>query len=322
MTQIPQLNRDGEAAWRRFKQHLEWSDHFALVFIFNSDPRVTEIFRERLADIYRARVTRLRTFEVADPSELAEILLPKLLRPGVGVTALDAPYWIDLSRHAENTWRDARLNFLARLNEQRESLRRTLTRPLILALPAGERDQVKALVPDLWAIRDFSLESASTLLDATPIAQAAPAPAKEAIEFPLSDDEHQLIAEWERVRERDLLERGMLLAAESAIEVYLHKARFGDAENTSQHALALARRLAQSSGETPQALRDLSASLNNVGHVAQALSRWDEARAAYRDALAIAETLTRAMPENDDYQTLREKFARSLAELENVASSH
>ncbi len=79
MTPTPRLNRSGEAVWRRFKQHLELSEHFALVFIFNADPRVTEIFRERLADIYRARVTRMRSFECADPAELANALLPKLL---------------------------------------------------------------------------------------------------------------------------------------------------------------------------------------------------------------------------------------------------
>ncbi len=192
MTPAPRLNRDGEAVWRRFKLHLEWSEHFALVFIFNADPRVTEVFRERLADIHRARVTRMRRFECADPAELADSLLPKLLT--TGAITLDAPYWVDLSLHAEAPWRAARMNFLARLNEQRESLRRRLLKDV---------------------------------------------------------------------------------------------------------------------GETPAALRDLSVSLNDVGGVAQALARWDEARTAYRDALAVAEMLAQAMPQDDDYRNLRASFARS-----------
>ncbi len=43
------------------------------------------------------------------------------------------------------------------------------------------------------------------------------------------------------------------------------------------------RRLLARVGETPEALRDLSVSLNNVGKTAQALGQWDEARQAYQD---------------------------------------
>lgn len=54
--------------------------------------------------------------------------------------------------------------------------------------------------------------------------------------------------------------------------------------------------------------------------MAQALAHWDEARAAYRNGLAVAEMLTKALlPQDDDYRNLRASFARSLAELETAA---
>ena len=49
------LTPEGEAQWLRLKTHMEWCDHFALGFIFSAHPGVIRMFRERLADIYRAR---------------------------------------------------------------------------------------------------------------------------------------------------------------------------------------------------------------------------------------------------------------------------
>lgn len=97
MTNGSHLTPEGEESWLRLKLHLEMSDHFALAFIFTAHFGVIRIFRERLADIYRARVTRLHTPLPVNPSALLNELLPKLLRPSVHEQALKAPCWIDLS---------------------------------------------------------------------------------------------------------------------------------------------------------------------------------------------------------------------------------
>jgi hypothetical protein len=75
------LTPEGEEAWLRLKQHLEWCDAFALAFIFTNHARVVRVFRERLADIYRARVTRLIIPEPERPADLLDRMLPDLLRP-------------------------------------------------------------------------------------------------------------------------------------------------------------------------------------------------------------------------------------------------
>lgn len=117
----PYLDLEGEDTWLRLKQHLSWCDHFALGFIFTAHPDVIRIFRERLAGIYRARVTRLSSPVPENPSELLDKILPELLRPPVHRKSLRAPYWIDLTGRSGDEWTKARLSFLIRLNEQREA---------------------------------------------------------------------------------------------------------------------------------------------------------------------------------------------------------
>lgn len=172
------LAPDGEAAWLRFKLHLDWLDSFDLIFIFSAHPAVVRVLRERLAAIYRARVTGLATPTPKNHDELLHRVLPWLLQPPSYQQALHAPVWLDLTHTPAGIdaadWQQARLNFLARLNERREPLRHALTRPLILVLPLAEKARIKALAPDLWAIRRFSIETGNWLAADT----AAPPPTR------------------------------------------------------------------------------------------------------------------------------------------------
>ena len=153
------LNLEGEEAWLRLKQHLEWSDHFALGFIFTDHPTVIHLFRERLAKIYKARVTRLISSDLEQPSDLLTKLIPNLLHPTTLQQVSERPNWVDLSSYSGDDWAQARISFLIRLNEQRESLRKSLKTPLVLILPTSERTRIRTLVPDIWAIRDFSIDT-------------------------------------------------------------------------------------------------------------------------------------------------------------------
>lgn len=237
MTSGPALTPEGEAAWPRMKQHLEWCDSFALVFLFSSQPAATNILRERVAAIDRARVTRLAVPLPPSPHELLEGLLPRRLQPLSYQQALNAPIWLDLARAPAGTnWQQARLQFLARLNEQREPLRRALHRPLVLVLPRAEKSRIKALAPDLWAVRRFSQDIGQWLSSA--VEPAPMASTEEAIErFPLDEPEQGLVTEWRRLRAKGLSDRGTLTAGGRAFE----------------------------------ALRDLSISLDNLGQIDRAL---------------------------------------------------
>ena len=68
-------------------------------------------------------------------------------------------------------------------------------------------------------------------------------------------------------------------------------------------------------GETPEALRGLSISLDKVGGVAEALGQWQAARNAYDEGLRIAAALCRAFPDMDNYHQLRSHFEQRLAQM-------
>ncbi len=246
------------------------------------------------------RVTQLRSLEVQAPAALASEVLPRLLSPD---SYADAPHWLDLSLYSGDEWQAARLNFLARLNEQREKLRRTLSRPLILILPASEREQVKALVPDLWAIRDLSLDSSAELLATTATTvpeQEPPADLAAMAEFPFTEYEQSQLAEWERASAKGGMERGVLLAGDAALAACLRRGRYAKAGQIAEASLSIARALRAAVGETPEALRDLSISLDNVGRVAQALGRWQAAAQVYEESLQIRRDVRAAVGETPE----------------------
>jgi tetratricopeptide (TPR) repeat protein len=56
-------------------------------------------------------------------------------------------------------------------------------------------------------------------------------------------------------------------------------------------SLQIHRQLREATGDTPQALRDLSISLTNIGQVEQALNRYEEAQAAFTEAQEILRRL-------------------------------
>ena len=58
-----------------------------------------------------------------------------------------------------------------------------------------------------------------------------------------------------------------------------------------REGLNLSRQLVERLGGTPEALRDLSVSLDNVGQVAEAQGEWAQAESAYREGLALSRQL-------------------------------
>ena len=320
MTATPSLTPEGEEAWLRLRLHLEWCDSFALVFVFSDQPTVARALRERLAEVYRARVTGLEVPVPQTKAELLRDLLPRLLNPPSYQQVLAAPIWLDLSRQPVgeaqdgSTWQEARLQFLARLNEQREPLRRALTRPLILVLPLAEKARIKALVPDLWAVRLFSLDLGPWLaaLVPGPVTVTAAHYAEALETFPLDPTEAALVQEWRRLRnpgvhkgsvlarilswwprrwDRGVRARGVLLAGGRAFEALFRCRRIDESREVAHWMVETTRARLVMTPEDPEALRDLSISLDNVGQTDQALGDWTQARAAYAEALEIRRRL-------------------------------
>ena len=300
----------------RLKQHVEWCEHFALGFVFTGNEYAVRIFRERLAEIYRARITHLEVSTPRRPEELTKELLPKLLDPPSYQRVLKSPFWIDLSNRIGPVWQKARIAFLIRLNEQREQLRHALDRPLIFVLPTEERMLISKLVPDLWAIRDFSLIEESWIENASGPGPSLPTSQKHFVLMRPNDRDFSYVNEWDRLQSKDSFDRGMLLAAERAMNACLRMGRQSQANDIAMRQEEIARKRLSDYGETPEALRDLSVSLDNVGKIANARGQLETAEKAFQEGDAIAQALSKALPDHFDYRHLHEHFQNRLKALE------
>ncbi|WP_141699044.1 tetratricopeptide repeat protein, partial [Candidatus Thiosymbion oneisti] len=64
--------------------------------------------------------------------------------------------------------------------------------------------------------------------------------------------------------------------------------------------LEISRRILQRLGETPEALRDLSVSLDNVANTDQQLGDWQRARDAFTEALEIRRRILQRLGETPE----------------------
>ena len=279
------LTQEGEAQWLRLLQHLRWTDHFNLIFIFSRHPGVIALFKKRLEDAYRLRVSGLVSLSLQAPSDLLDSVLPLALNINrFQANPIAAPLWLDLtSIQGEHDWQRGRSDFYRRLNENREELRRHL-RPVTLILPYDERSLLRELAPDLWAIRDMTLETGNWFESKDEaILETGPVPAAMVVK-PLTDGEDQVIREWQRVQGR--VDRGVLRAGNRALDLYLANGRRADAGMVAERMVAISR-LLHKQENTPESLRDLSVSLNRVGDMAKLSGEVDEAKGYFKESLEL-----------------------------------
>lgn len=94
----------------------------------------------------------------------------------------------------------------------------------------------------------------------------------------------------------DPRERSMWLDLQGAVARDL--ARFSEARDAFEEALELSRRILQSYGDSPQALHDLSVTLNNVGTVRRELGELAEALDAFEESLELGRRILQSYGEN------------------------
>ena len=92
--------------------------------------------------------------------------------------------------------------------------------------------------------------------------------------FPLSKTEQALVREWQRLRDQGRAAPSVapsLLAGGRAFDALLRRGRIGEANEVDAWLVETARSRLADRPETPENLRDLSVSLNNVGNTDQQL---------------------------------------------------
>jgi len=291
-------SRTPEEVWRDLRPHLEWAQGFALVFLFAGHPEPVQFLRRRLEESLQLRTLRLTVLAPSAPPELPRLVGQILaVRPDPG----RGPLWVELWRGTdEEGWLTARRQALHRLNERRTLLERDVGLPIVLILPLAERGRVYVEAPDLWAVRSFSAELP------LPGAPGRDSEIARADEFApvLGAPPGAAELEWTRLLERTKDHRRLdLRDAFAAFESALERGDLAAAQATAYQTLDISRERVKTIDE-PQALRDLSASLDNVGRVEGDLGNLEAARAAYRESLELRRRLREAV--GDTPQALRD----------------
>ena len=310
-----QQTPEGEQQWLRLLNHLRWSDAFSLILIFSRHAQVVQLFRARLEQFYRLRISGLNSIPLETASQLLTVALPALLGKKISHELTGAPVWLDLTRtNNADHWPETRLKFYRRLNENRETLREQ-NRAIIIVLPTDERQLFRELAPDLWAIRDLTVETDNWVVrSGNTIASDHTEPIEIMPALPLSEADLQLIDEWRRVKNKQ--DRGVLLAADRALDVCLPHGQLQLAWDIANSMVKLARDLNRIEGETPQSLRDLSVSLDKMGDVARERGELKDAQDYYAESLTLRRQLLQQLGETP--QSLRD-VSISLNKMGDVA---
>ena len=319
------LGPSAEAVWLQFKHHLDWSQGFTLGFLFSSSSTIVQEFRRRLQRIYRTRVAKLQVVEPEGPKAALEAVMAVIRNAGSLEAQMAAPLWVELQAHRrDQAWETGRALLLARLNEHRELMRQRLSRPIILVLPSEYQMRVRELAPDLWSIRDFSLEADKAVrLELPHKAPYALLPTEQESksvhdtnrQIPDSGDATQadiLAKEWRRLQGKNARGPDVLNAGWRAVEVLLQQKRWAEADTIADEVLVLARE--QQDGESAQ--HSLAVSLIWKGNAAMSLGQLGTAEAAYGESLELRQALRERL--GDGPEVLRD-LSVSLDNVGDVA---
>ncbi|MDP1926711.1 MAG: hypothetical protein Q8K57_18220, partial [Thiobacillus sp.] len=290
-------NPSVDNAWETLRPMVEWAEGFVPIFLFSANAESVRELRIRLDQALRLSTRRLKPLLPDTPEEIARVV-DKLLDPK---KPLGQPVWLELTRHADHPARLlARQRLLGTLNEKRFLLEQCYRQPLVLVLPPEDKRRLHALAPDLWAVR-------GTTLDVRPSGDRHPVLA--------FGDKHEAIAALDRMQralthpaataatsaaEREWMrqtqatqnfERISLADGFVAFEDAMERGALNAAKEIAGQTLAFARQSVARQTTSPQALRDLSISLDNVGQVSRDLGDLEAARTAYEESLALRRQL-------------------------------
>jgi tetratricopeptide (TPR) repeat protein len=324
-----------EQAWQTLRASLEWTREFALVFVFTSNSTAREALFRRADDLMRAQVRPLERPAVKQAGDYLSILLPAAVQPVSAHAQTGMPLWLDLDGQlGDALWDEKRAEFLHRLNERRASLVHAGTRAVVLVLPQDWTKRAAEAAPDLWTIRQPTVfmelvggqSAAADTSNARSVGgvdDVADVPKTASAELPLA------VQRWQQAVAESPLAEHSLWDGTQASQAALEAGHTNLALEIARQTKAFAAEAVAKRGNTPERLRDLSISTDNLGGVAEALGQLEEAKRAY----AEGERLSRALiadygntPERlRDLSISMEKLgglAEALGQLEEAKSAY
>ncbi|MGZ8136942.1 MAG: tetratricopeptide repeat protein [Methylococcaceae bacterium] len=307
---VYQAQLDG--IWRKLRPHLEYAKGFALAVLFSDHPAPVQALRQRLIDMLSLNTLPFRCY-VLNRMEQTDVVLTAVLaaRPLAGQ---HTPLWLETPTEDNPEQRRALWQLLSRLNERRFLLERNVACPLVLILPQALRYDVSSMLPDLWSVCCFTADLPQ------PIPQQPVSSAAETFRTDLAVSRSATAAEVEWQRLWLVTEDKSRLSADAgfaAIEAAFERMDYAVAERIITELLPLVRR-ASAQDEDMAAKRNYSIALDFSGDLNAALGRLEDARAAYRESLALRCQLREAL--GDAPQTLRD-LSVSLNKVGNVETA-
>ena len=308
------LTKEGEQRWQELRQHIDWSSGFSLFFYFTQNPQLADLLKSRLDNFLIGKSTRLQeiTYQADEPQWL-ERTLDKLFQRDAHWQLLHSPVWVALHQNHSHDALACYRELLVRLNERRDLWRRQYHAPVIFLLPLALKPTCGSLAPDLWSIR----AAAEVLGDELVVLSSAgdPTPtqtgyAQGLTGFVIPPDRQVLLDEWLRLEQLGKANASAIRAGQRAVQVWLDFRYLNLAQAAANKILLWS----QQQNDTPESLRDLSVSLDNVGKVAQQQGRWSDAQQSYEESLGIRRRLCDLL--GDTPESLRDV----AVSLSNVAS--
>ncbi len=308
---LPPTLRPADEIWSESRRHLEWSQGFALFFLFGR-PHAIALIRDRLVDTLRLRSLTLQRVVPDDAGAAPEQVIGSVLNASNPLNAIGAPLWVELDRHPDDpTWDHARSRVLTALNERRFLLERDIRRPVIFVLPLGYRRPALEIAPDLWQVRTFSADVGEATDSADVVQPSAERGEQESV--PLATPTERAgtllasVQEWDRIKESDpervALSQGWLTVSEA-----MRRGEVLLAHRVAREVVEVARLRQQRDARGSRAAhRELVVSLGYFGDAASRLGQWEEAERAYREGLELAQRVLAMSGETPE--TLRDKGA-------------
>jgi tetratricopeptide (TPR) repeat protein len=292
--------------------------HLAGGLVLVAPPQMKQRFREMATDLWSVRALVIELPQVEQP------LAPQELLQGV-LALVRKPSTSDIGSAMPDA--DFALSELQRLLPKKTESYRPIASMLMRAVQAllvsGRDSEALSTARHTWTLlrtrSQVDTRSRALVLHALALAEeawgdfaAAADHLQQAVSLTAGEDDRQ---------------RFFLLA--DLARLAIRRGDLNEVRATYEEALALGRHRRQVVGDTPEALRDLSVSLNKVGEVRQARGQLEQAAAAYEESLALRRQLRQVV--GDTPEALRDlsvsldnvgKVRQARGQLEQAAAAY
>ena len=287
--------------WRKLLRHFDLNEGFAFALLLVPDSLAAEICERELKRILGRGGKGLLPVRFRDAQALRD-LPSKLL--DLQPTQSDAAVWVATAVPAGTPqyedWRDAWRQTAARLNENRNPLRRQLNLTLLFVGAPWLQEVLREVAPDLWSVRTLVVEIASRLFAPAVVVagsgditfEATGVKGTGAVE---NLDPALALEQANRLRGKPEQKPALAILLVRAADAFADARQFGEAIHSSREAVGIYRELAIE--EPGRYLPELARSLLFLGYSLKEAGRWEDALTAAEEATGLCRQLSSGHPD-------------------------